>query len=269
MQHIAVFDIGKTNAKVLLIDLATGAEVMTLKRPNTVRTDGPYPHYDAEGLWDFLLDGLRQLAARYRIDAVSITTHGASGVLVDAFGGLALPILDYECTGPDGVAAEYDALRPPFAETGATRLPMGLNLGAQLFWQAKTYPAAFARVRHILMYPQYWAMRLTGVAVSEPTSLGCHTDLWDPWRGDFSSMVKRLGWRGLFPDVRPASTVLGPILPAVARATGLPPDTPVISGIHDSNASLVPYLGDPGPRAVLSTGTWMIGLALGGGQADP
>ena len=37
MQYIAVFDIGKTNAKVLLIDLATGAEVTALKRPNTVQ----------------------------------------------------------------------------------------------------------------------------------------------------------------------------------------------------------------------------------------
>lgn len=266
MQHIAVLDIGKTNAKVLLIDLGTGAEVMALKRPNTVLTDGPYPHFDAEGLWDFLLDGLSQLAAAHRIDGVSITTHGASGVLVDASGGLALPILDYEFTGPDRLAAEYDAVRPPFAETGAPRLPMGLNLGAQIFWQARSFPEAFARTRHILMYPQYWAMRLTGVAVSEPTSLGCHTDLWDPWRGDFSSMVAALGWRGLFPMVRPASAVLGHILPEVARVTGLPPDTPVISGIHDSNASLVPWLGDPGPRAVLSTGTWMIVMALNGAK---
>ena len=29
-------------------------------------------------------------------------------------------------------------VRPPFAETGTPRLPVGLNLGAQLFWQQKT-----------------------------------------------------------------------------------------------------------------------------------
>lgn len=264
MRHIAVLDIGKTNAKVLLIDLWSGTEVSSIKQANTVRTEGPYPHFDAEGLWSFILRGLGQLAARHRIDAISITTHGASGVLVDAEGGLALPILDYEFSGPDRLAAEYDAVRPPFAETGAPRLPMGLNLGAQIFWQAHTFPEAFARVKHILMYPQYWALRLTGVAVSEPTSLGCHTDLWNPWTGDFSTMVTALGWRGLFPELRPASAILGPILPELARATGVPPGTPVISGIHDSNASLVPWLGEPGPRAILSTGTWMIVLALGG-----
>ena len=38
--------------------------------------------------------------------------------------------------GRSSCAADYDAVRPPFAETGTPRLPIGLNLGAQLFWQA-------------------------------------------------------------------------------------------------------------------------------------
>lgn len=268
MRHIAVIDIGKTNAKILSVDLATGDEITVARRANAVLRGGLYPHYDAEALWTFVLDGLRSLAATQRVDAISITTHGASAALVDAAGGLALPILDYEHSGPEDLAAEYDTLRPDFAETGSPRLPGGLNLGAQLFWQARGFPEGFARTCHILMYPQYWSFRLSGVAASEPTSLGCHTDLWNPWAGDFSALVGRMGWCGLFPPVRPAATVLGPILPAVAAATGLPGDTPVISGIHDSNASLVPHLQDAGPRAVLSTGTWMIVMALGGGRAS-
>ncbi len=139
-------------------------------------------------------------------------------------------------------------------------------MGAQIFWQARRFPEGFARVAHVLMYPQYWAFRLTGVAVSEPTSLGCHTDLWDPWRGDFSSLVERMGWRGLFPPLRGAAEVLGPILPEVAAATGLPPETTVLAGIHDSNASLVPWLDRGAPFTVMSTGTWMISMAIGGGK---
>ena len=42
-------------------------------------------------------------------------------------------------------------------------------------------------------YPQYWAFRLTGVAATEVTSLGCHTDLWNPRAGAFSSLVERDG----------------------------------------------------------------------------
>ena len=93
-----------------------------------------------------------------RIDAISITTHGATGALVDAAGELVLPVLDYEFDGPDRLAAEYDAIRPPFAETGTPRLPLGLNLGAQFFWQQKRFPAEFAKAAAMLMYPQYWAL---------------------------------------------------------------------------------------------------------------
>ena len=262
MRHIAVIDIGKTNAKLLTVDLATGAETTIARAPNSVRRDGPYPHHDADALWRFLLSALRDLGAAHPVDALSITTHGAAAALVDAAGDLSLPILDYEHTGPDSLP-DYDSLRPPFAETGAPRLPMGLNLGAQLLWQARAFPDAFARTRHILTLPQYWSFRLTGVAASEATSLGCHTDLWNPHAGRFSTLVDRMGWRDLFPPLRGAGESLGPLLPAIAAETGLPPGTPVLCGIHDSNASLVPWLSEPGPRAILSTGTWMIVMALG------
>jgi sugar (pentulose or hexulose) kinase len=173
-------------------------------------------------------------------------------------------VLDYEHPGPDETAEDYAALRPAFAETGSPRLPGGLNLGAQLFWQARRFPEAFARTRHILTYPQFWAHRLTGVAASETTSLGCHTDLWRPYEATFSTLVTAMGWQRLFPAVRPAGAVLAPLLPGIARATGLGEATPVLCGIHDSNASLVPWLGQTGPRAVLSSGTWMIVMSLGG-----
>ena len=106
MRHIAVVDIGKTNAKLLLIDLATGEEVVALKRPNAVLPGPPYPHYDADGLWDFLVAGLAELARAHPVDAISITTHGAAAALVDAGGGLALPILDYEHAGPEETGAD-------------------------------------------------------------------------------------------------------------------------------------------------------------------
>lgn len=262
MRRIAVLDIGKTNAKVLVVDLATGTEEVLARVPNAVVRGGPYPHHDLDRLWAFALDGLRLAAAR-GVDAVSITTHGAACVLVDDAGAPVLPMLDYEHDGPESVAAEYEAARPGFAETGSPRLPVGLNVGAQVFWLARAFPAEFAQARHVLMLAQYWSFRLSGVAVSEATSLGCHTDLWNPWEGRFSSLVGRMGWERVFPPVRKAADVLGPVLPEVAKATGLAVDTPVLCGIHDSNASLVPHLAEA-PCGVLSTGTWMIVMALGG-----
>jgi len=269
LRHIAVIDIGKTNAKVALVDLATLSEVALRRMANAPLRQAPYPHHDVEALWTFILDSLAGLNRERRIDAISITTHGATGALVDASGELVLPVLDYEFDGPDRLAADYDAVRPPFAETGTPRLPIGLNLGAQLFWQQKCFPTAFAHAAAILMYPQYWALRLTGVAANEVTSLGCHTDLWNPWHADFSSLVDRLDWRGLMAPVRPARDRLGPILPALAARTGLDAQTPVFCGLHDSNASLLPHLlSDVPPFSVVSTGTWVVSMAVGGRTVD-
>lgn len=262
VQYVAVIDIGKTNAKLLLMDLASGAEVEVFKTPNLVLQTPPYPHFDTDALWAFICASLKTLAQKHRIDAISITTHGACAALIDDTGALALPILDYEHPGPDDLPA-YTTCRPPFLETGSPRLPGGLNLGAQIYWQSQTFPAKFARTAHILTYPQYWAHKLTGVAASEVTSLGCHTDLWNPWAGTFSSLVAAQGWARLFPPVQPAAARFT-LRPELAKILGLPEDLGVHSGIHDSNASLLPYLGGAPVFSVVSTGTWMINLSIGG-----
>ena len=265
IRNVAVIDVGKTNAKVALFDLVEGRESHVRSTANVVLRDGPYPHYDIDRLWAFFLESLRVIGAAIRIDAIAITAHGASSVLVDAEGDLALPVLDYEFDGPDGLKADYDAVRPLFPETGSPRLVAGLNVGAQLYWQARTFPEDFGRVASILPYPQYWAMRLTGARASEPTSLGAHTDLWNPHRRDYSSLADRMGWRRLMPPVGSAFDRAGMLTPEIAAATGLPRATPVLSGIHDSNASLLTHLvADEPPFAVVSTGTWTICFSVGG-----
>ena len=71
-----------------------------------------------------------------------------------------------------------------------------------------------------------------------------------------ASIFKAYDVRGVVPDT---------ITPEVAQATGLDPATPVICGLHDSNASLLPHLlARRPPFTVLSTGTWVIVFAVGG-----
>ena len=264
-RHIAVIDIGKTNAKVVVLDAATGAEIAAVRTANSVLKSGPYPHYDTEGLWDFIISALKGFAAMPGFDAISITTHGASAVLLDADGDLGLPVLDYEHIYPQPVQEAYGQLRPTFAETFSPRLSGGLNVGAQIHYQQSTFPADFARIATILTYPQYWAFRLTGVAANEVTSLGCHTDLWNPTAGTYSSLVDRLGIRTLMAPVRSAFDALGPVLPALSEEIGLTKAVLVYCGIHDSNASLLPHLVEnEAPFVVVSTGTWVISFGVGG-----
>ena len=264
MTRIAVIDIGKTNAKLALVEGETLTEIAVVTRPNRPLPGPPWPHTDLEGHWQFFLHHLSAFHAQHGIDAISVTTHGAAAVLLDGAGELAAPMLDYEHDGPDAVAAAYDAIRPEFAQTGSPRLPHGLNLGAQLHWQLGHDPDLSGRLAHVLTYPQYWGWRLTGELASDVTSLGCHTDLWNPWEGRFSDLVSRLGLEGRIAPPRYPSEVLGHLRPELAAATGLRPGTPVAVGIHDSNASLYPYLlGRKGPFSVVSTGTWVVVMSMG------
>lgn len=263
--HVAVIDIGKTNAKVALVRISDLSEVAIVTRPNAVLPGPPYPHFDVEGHWDFILEGLASFHSQCGVDTITITTHGAAGALIARDGSLAASVLDYEHTGPEACSSDYDAIRPPFTETGSPRLSMGLNLGAQLHWQFSTDPGLKDRVAHLVTYPQFYAHRLTGVLATDVTSLGCHTDLWDPFEGKFSSLAETLEITDKIAAPRNPGDVLGTITSEVARRTSLSKTTAVHCGIHDSNASLLSHLvARKPPFSVVSTGTWVIAMAVGG-----
>ncbi|MCE1197236.1 carbohydrate kinase, partial [bacterium] len=87
------------------------------------------------------------------------------------------------------------------------------------------------------------------------------TYLYDWRRGGYSSVAEKLGIAKKLPfPLKDSWKVLGTIKPEIAAATGLAPDTVVTMGIHDSNASLLPYLvKDSGTDFVVnSTGTWCV-----------
>ncbi|MES1262814.1 MAG: L-fuculose kinase, partial [Peristeroidobacter soli] len=142
-------------------------------------------------------------------------------------------------------------------------LPQGLNLGRQLFYLQTRRSALFQRGAHILLYPQYWAWRLSGRMAAEVTSLGTHTDLWRPHEHTYSSLARKQGWARMMPPQHPANARLGRIKPALAAATGLPESCEVACGIHDSNASYLRFLMDREREAftVVSSGTWTIVMA--------
>ena len=260
-QTVAVLDIGKTNVKLALFD--DGRLLWEKSAPNRVLPGLPYPHEDVEGAWSFFLDALREAARTHRIGAIVPTAHGAAGALIGE-SDLAAPVMDYEFTGIDEIEPDYAKLRPPFSQSLSPKLPGGLNLGRQLAYQKWRCPDLFAKAKHFVGYPQYWSWRLSGVAASEVTTIGAHGDLWVPRQGQLSSLVGALDVGHLLPPMRRAFDLLGPVKPDIAAATGLPPETPVFCGIHDSNASLLPYLvSRQAPFTVLSTGTWVILMSVG------
>ncbi|HWA50246.1 MAG TPA: FGGY family carbohydrate kinase [Dongiaceae bacterium] len=261
MDAIAILDIGKTHVKVALV---AGGRVVELRQGDSGEgPPPPYLHLPTEAQWSWAAAQLRELSRLAHVTDIVPVAHGASIAVIDDK-GLVLPMLDYQQEISE-FDREYEKLARDFAATLSPRLPCGHNTGRQLFWLQRKFPKEFVRATAIVGLAQYWAWRLSGVAVSELTALGNHTDLWRPRARDFSALVSKAGWRKLFPPIHAAGDIIGTILPEVAMQTSLPADCRVRAGIHDSNAAFLRWrLRLAEPFTVLSTGTWIVPLAAGG-----
>lgn len=260
--HVVVLDVGKTLSK---ISLWTGAGDLVARRIRNNRcVQGPgYLALDSDGIEDWLTDSLAEFSRTARIEAIMPVAHGAAVAVVRG-GRLHAPPMDYENPIPSTERDRYDRQRDAFARTGSPALPNGLNVGAQLHLLDVLDPSALSAGATLLLWPQYWAWRLSGVAAAELTSLGCHTDLWCPAEAVPSALAIRRGWVDLLPPLRRAADCLGTLTPEWSRKTGLPADVRVHCGIHDSNAALLAgraFAEIAGREAtVLSTGTWFVAM---------
>lgn len=259
-----IIDIGKTNIKGFVLD-QLGQTVWQRTMLNASISQLGFHTVDVIAVEQWLIATLGSAAAEFRISAINVSTHGACAVLLDSMGQPVLPVLDYEDTCVEVCDEDYDAVRPAFGKTFSPALSAGLNLGKQLYWLKSTFSECFERASSVLLYPQYWVWRLTGRQVTEITSLGCHTDLWDLAEGDYSSLCDVLGIRNKFPPLVKAWDIVGLAVGPLAIASALPVDCQVFAGVHDSNASFARYLKlkHTAPFTLVTTGTWIISMTTG------
>jgi len=252
---LAVFDFGKTNAKMLVF--APNGEVIGSARSNPKWRDiGDTRVLDDDALWTWMQHSLKQAVQDYNVERVMISTHGCTYALIKD-DHLALPILDYECPVPAHVQDAFEKVRPDYYETFSPKLPNGLNHAIQILWREMAEPGVFAGATGILSYPQFWSWKLSGVPVNEVSFLGAHSCLWAPGRDDFSSLVDVQGWRSKMPKFARAGSAIGTY--ELTLDNGEKRELTIHNGVHDSNASLYFYraLGLKS-FTLISTGTWVI-----------
>lgn len=267
-----VIDIGKSHAKLLMVDDA-GVVVERHGRNNaSVPSPLGYPALDVHGLEAWMAQTLSASIHTQHCTQVITSTHGAALVALGDE-GLAWEPMDYEhdalAAFPQLAQAFTDA-SDPFDLSLSPALPAGLNAARQLFAVQHLYPQAWQGTRWVLPYPQYWAWLLCGVRSGEYSSLGCHTHLWQPQRQDYSDLAHAQGWVALFPPMQAAWATLGTVLPHIVTRWGLPAHCRVLVGVHDSNACLARYLNASSEAAsqaarltVVSSGTWTVLMAPG------
>ena len=252
----AVFDIGKTNKKVLLFSPDGDIVYTANEQFAEIRDDDGDPCDDVSAIESWMQDCLRHTLETnsYHLQAVNISTYGATLAYLDDSGQPAAPVYNY--LKPvreslfDDLYNQYGGRDEFCRRTASPALGM-LNSGLQIYWLQKRKPELWDNVRHILHFPQYLSYRLTGQITSEPTSIGCHTGMWDfdrmgyhPWLADYGIRL---------PTPMDDRTTFDITLHGKSLQAGI--------GIHDSSASLVPYLMTSSePFVLVSTGTWAINM---------
>lgn len=257
---IAVFDIGKTNKKLLVFD----AEYNVVLEKTTAfveQTDEDgFPCEDIDSLSAWILDHFEHLKKDTEFDlrAVNFSTYGASVVYLDANGKRVAPLYNYLKPYPPGLLNQFyqeHGQQEKIAVETSSPIMGHLNAGLQVYWLKHKRPALYEKTSFVLHFPQYLSYILTGKKIAEMTNVGCHSAMWNFGEMSYHKWVEKEGiLNKLSPVVRGngATTLINeheknPI------AVGI--------GLHDSSAAIIPYLASfTDPFVIVSTGTWMISL---------
>lgn len=255
---IAVFDVGKTNKKLLLFnEQYQVVHEQTARFAETEDEDG-FPCENLESLRASVHDSLRMIFRKraYSIKAINVAAYGASFVYIDEQGEPVAPLYNYLKPYPDILQQQFYTKyggAENFAVATASPVLGSLNSGLQLYRVKEEQPAVFQKIKQALHLPQYLSYLITGQAYSDITSIGCHTALWDFEKDDYHAWVKKENILSRLAPIHPTDKAVHTTIHGKACAVGI--------GVHDSSAALIPYrVHFHEPFLLISTGTWCISL---------
>ena len=253
---IAIFDVGKTNKKLLLFDEQYKLVHEASKQfEETVDEDG-FACEDVHALTQWIRSSFNALLQNknFVVKAANFSAYGASFIYLDNEGNVFLPLYNYlKPYSPELQQKFYNTYGGESLMAKQTASPVlgNLNSGMQLYRLKYEKPGEFARIKYALHLPQYLSYILTSKLNSDITSIGCHTNLWNFQNKKYHRWVKQEG-------IQPK---LLPLLSCEEVAGYVNENIPVGVGLHDSSAALIPYLSSFNePFILLSTGTWSISL---------
>jgi sugar (pentulose or hexulose) kinase len=252
---IAIFDIGKTNKKLLLFDEQYKLVYEESQQLVEIKDEDDFPCEDVIALTHFIKGSFDRLLKdkRFEIKAVNFTAYGASFVYLDEQLNVLLHLYNYLKPYPAQLTKKFYTTygsEKYFTKTTASPVLGNLNSGMQLYRIKYEKPEHFATIKYAMHLPQYISFILTGKLYSDITSVGCHTNLWNFKNNTYHLWVAEEGIEEKLPPIADSNstTLINETIPA-----GI--------ALHDSSAALIPYLiSFNEPFILISTGTWCITL---------
>jgi xylulokinase len=232
-------DIGTTNIKAVIFDVAGRPVVQASVHTPTYYPQPTWAYYKAEELWQCtaqaLRQAIRQLDDPRRIASVAVASMGEAAVPLDASDQPTYDVIAWfdQRTQPQVDWLDRTIGKDRLFDISGLSLQPIFGLG-KLLWFKENQPEAFARTVRWLHMADYIAYRLCGVAATD-YSLASRT---------LALNLRRLEWDtgllqevGLSPDLFAplgvSGTRLGTVTSEAATTTGLPTSAQVAVGGHD------------------------------------
>ena len=266
MELILTLDVGTTSVKACLFDRQLRQTALT-SREYALQTRGVCAEVEAQVYLDAAAQCILALPAeaRAKVCAVALTTQGETLLCVDRQGKALRPAIVWLDSRAEAQAARLAAAldRQRFYErTGLPELSGALPL-AKLLWLREQEPESWARTDKFLLLEDYLMLWLTGRAVTEK-SLLTSTGYFDLQSDDYWDEALALAEldRTRLPQALACGSIVGPVLPEVAEALGLPASACVVTGAMDQTAAaLAAGCTRPGTLCE-TTGTAMVAAAF-------
>lgn len=216
--------------------------------------------WDIEHLWQGILEGLKACKAAGKIPVtVGIDTWAVDFVLLDKAGELlgdAVAYRDGRTAGADERVNKAVSPAALYARTGIQK--QLFNTIYQLAALQAEHPQQLAEAESLLMIPDYFHYRLTGVKKQEYTN-ATSTNLvnaagkcWD------TELIRALGLpEKLFGELSMPGEVVGPLRPEIAEAVGFE-TTVVLPATHDTGSAFLAVPARDDQAVYLSSGTWSL-----------
>lgn len=253
-----IFDIGKTNKKAFVFDEQLEVVHTQSRIFNEVKDEDGFPSDDLVGIQEWVWSIVNSLITdeKRTIKKINFSSYGASLVHVDRDGEFVTSFYNYLKKIPsECLDCFYGYNGDPQKIALSTSSPaLGmLNSGLQIMWLKQMKPDIFKQIKWSIHFPQYWTYSFTGIAVSEFTSIGCHTALWDFKKSAYHEWLDREKIHHVLPPIISSDKTF--------KFKYLDIELEIGAGIHDSSAALIPYLVKcTEPFLLISTGTWSISL---------
>ena len=223
--------------------------------------------WDVLRIFDELKAGLRKAAARgLPVASVSVDSWGVDYVLINETHPMLAPPFHYRDARTDAtyprvlkdLGAEFI-----FAETGIQFMP--INTLYHFVSDVEKSPALLEAADAFLTIGDYFNYLFSGVPCVEESNAST-TQMYDPRKRAWSAgLIERCKFPAkIFPKIVSSGTVLGPMLPDVAKETALEGVEVVATCSHDTGAAVAAVPASGGDDwAYLSSGTWsLVGVEL-------